>query len=266
MERIIFADLWESFFAGYGLKSFDDFFGYSRGQTINTNSKRDVVMFTLGEGAKQKRFFMKRFHNPHFKDMLFTRGSFGGFCSQSRCEWENTNLLLSNGVDTYRPSCYGERTKWGIEKESFSITEELAGQCLTDFISANWPQLTQPQKEEIVAGMAKAIRRIHDAGISLPDLYVWHIFIKQSENSSRWEFAFIDLHRMSHNVTCRNKQIRNLGALDHSMVDKYFDESLRQLFFESYAGCDWPGDIDKMIAKAKRRSKAISRRRKPKPY
>lgn len=265
MERVVFADSWQADFAEFGLELFDDFFDYPNGQQINKTSKRDVSILTLGDGANRKVFFLKRFGAPRFKDMLFTLRNFGKPCSQAACEWENANTLLANGIETYRPICYGEQTRWGLEKKSFFVTEKIKGYCLSDFIARNWPQLAQSQKEKIIVSLAKTIRKIHDAEISLPDLYVWHIFIKERQSPDEWDFAVIDLPRMTHNVTDKNQQIKNLGRLDHSMIDKYFDEKTRELFIKSYAGSS--GDnIAKLARKVKNYSAAVSSKRNPRPY
>jgi hypothetical protein len=50
------------------------------------------------------------------------------------------------------------------------------------------------------------------------------------------------------------------------MTEKYFDESLRRLFIESYAGKRWPGSIDELQEKVNKYSIAISSRRTPQPY
>jgi len=209
---------------------------------------------------------MKRFFHPHFKDMLFTWRNFGEPCSQARCEWESTKLLSSNGIGTYNPVCYGERTKWGMERKSFIVTEELKGVSLTDYVKQNWQQLNKRQKEKIITSIAAFVRRIHENKFSLPDLYVWHIFLKENQASGEWEFAVIDLHRMSQNVTNKKRLMENLGRLLHSMTDRYFDEELKRLFIESYAGSDCAGDIHTLLAQVKKYSDKVSAKRKPKPY
>jgi hypothetical protein len=103
--------------------------------------------------------------------MFFSISNFGRFCSQAACEWKNTNILLKNGIETYRPVCYGEQTRLGVERKSFFVTEEIQDRCLSDFIADNWSKLTGRQKEKIIVSLAKLIRRIHDAGISLPHDY-----------------------------------------------------------------------------------------------
>ncbi len=264
MEKIVFADSWQGFFAEFGLRSFYDFFDYPGTERIDKKTKRRVNKLTFGDGRKRRTFFMKRFYYSHLKDTFLALRNFRQLCSQAACEWKNANLLFKNGFETYRPACYGEQMKSGLEKKSFFVTEELQDQCLTDFVAQNWSQLRQLQKEKIIVQLAKTIRKIHDAGISLPDLYVWHIFIK--ENQDQWNFAVIDLHRMKHNVSDRNQQIRNLGRLDYSMLDKYFDEKMRRLFIESYAADNWPGGTDLLATKIKKYSDAVSAKRNQKPY
>ena len=200
MEKTVFKDSWQKVFTEFGLESFDDFFDYSQGRTINRNKKRNVSMLTFGEGDDRKIFFCKRFFKPHFKDILFAWRNFDRPVSQAEVEWHNANILLENGIETYRPVCYGRQTKFGLERKSFFITEKLPGRELTDFVSEKWSQLNRQQKEKIIVSLGKLVRKIHDARISLPDLYLWHVFIKENHNLGQYDFAVIDLHRMGHNV------------------------------------------------------------------
>ena len=265
MQRIIFADSWSAFFAEFNLNSFDDFFEDLAAKSIGVNKKRNVISFSLGPDSQKKRFFMKRFSHPHFKDMLFSWCNIGRPCSQARYEWENARLLLDNGIETYRPVCFGEKITWGIENNSFFVTEELQSQCLTDFIRQNWNSLQQQQKEKIVTGLAAFIRKIHALNISLPDLYVWHIYITENA-AGEYDYAVIDLHRMSRNVTSTSRKIKNLGRLHHSMLDSYFNEELKQLFVKSYAADGRDSDICKLLAKVKKYSDAVSAKRKQIQY
>ncbi len=265
MKRIVFADSWSAFFAEFNLKSFDDFFENLPAKSIGVNKKRNVVTFSLGSDSQKKKFFMKRFSHPHFKDMLFSFLNIGRPCSQARYEWENTRLLLDNGIETYRPVCFGEKMTCGIENNSFFVTEELQSRCLTDFIRENWDGFEQQQKEKIITGLAAFIRKIHASNICLPDLYVWHIYIAENV-AGEYDYAVIDLHRMSRNVTSRSRKIKNLGRLHHSMLDNYFDEELKQLFVKSYAAGGRYGDTAALLDQVKKYSDAVSARRRQIQY
>jgi len=265
MKKLQFAKDFAGFFDNTGLNSFDDFFNYSAGETINRNKKRDVIAITLGDGDEKKELFVKRFFSPHFKDMLFTLQNFGYICSQAKCEWNNANLLLENGIDTYRPVCFGSETVLGIEKKSFFVTEKIQGIVLTDFVSQHWEELSLSQKENIITSLAKLIRKAHDAKISLPDLYLWHIFITNPDiPDGNYNYAIIDLHRMKINTSSTSEHIRNLGAFDFSLSEKYFDEHLRTLLLEAYHSYNYPLKKEVLLRKVKARSQQLTnRRRKP---
>jgi len=265
VQRVVFANSWSTFFAEFQLESFDDFFEKLPARTIEVNKKRNVTTFSLGPNSHEKKFFMKRFSHPHLKDMLFSFRNIGRPCSQARYEWENTRLLLDNGIETYRPVCFGEKITFGIENSSFFVTEELQSQCLTDFVRENWPGFDRQKKEKIITGLAAFIRKIHALNISLPDLYVWHIYITQKA-SGQYDYAVIDLHRMSRNVASKRLKTKNLGRMLHSMLDNYFDEELKQLFVKSYAADGQHGDIAKLPAKVKRYSDALFARHRQRQY
>lgn len=266
MERIFFADGWRDFFAEHGFRSFNDFFSYKGGRGIHTGGKRSVHRLTLGKADKGKVIYIKRFNYPHFKEIVGSWIRFGRPMSQAAVEWENTNYLLDRGIGTYRAVCFGERMILGIERKSFIVSKEVEGPCLTEFLGERWSGLGKEQKEELMRGLGRFVRRIHKAGINFPDLYVWHIFVQEGKTDGEYDFSIIDLYRMEQNVKDRDKQVRNLGRLEYSMLDKYFDEGLRHLFLESYAGDEWPGGIDGLASDVKRYSKKILGRRNQKQY
>lgn len=265
MQRVVFADSWSDFFAEFDIKTFDDFFERLAADATGGNSRRNVVSFSLGADAKKKAFFIKRFFRPHFKDIIFARRNVGESCSQGRYEWDSARFLIDNGIESYRPVCYGERTSWGIETKSFVVTEELQSTCLSDFVAAKWKALGRLEQEKIIAGVGAFVRRIHGLNISLPDLYVYHIYLNQIA-AGEYDFAVIDLHRMSRNVTNENQKLKNLGRLHHSMLDEYFDEDMKRLLVKSYAADSWGGDVDALIARVERHSDVISGKRRKKAY
>ena len=183
MERLIFADKEKKLFTELGLENFKDFFGYSDGRRLTGNKGRDVIIMDFHIKGRERRFFMKRFFHIQFKDMLFTLRNFGHLCSQAACEWKNANLLLKNSIGTYRPLCFGERMFLNFESRSFLITEELPGKPLTDFVAENWSGFSQSQKERIIVSLAEEIAKIHDVEVSMPDLYLWHVFITEPDCS-----------------------------------------------------------------------------------
>ena len=265
MQSVVFENSWSRFFAEFDIETFDDFFERVAANAIGCNSRRNVVSFSLGPDSQKKTFFMKRFFRPHLRDVIFARRNIGESCSQGRYEWENARFLLDNGIESYKPVCYGEKKVLGIETKSYVVTEELQAECLSDFVRDKWNALERQEQKRIVAGLGAFVRRIHALNVSLPDLYVYHIYLTENA-AGEYDLAVIDLHRMSRNVRNRNQKIKNLGRLHHSMLDDYFDKELKQLLVKSYAAENWDGDVAALVARVEKHSDTVSAKRKKKAY
>ena len=266
MDRIVFAERWREIFAASGFKSFSDFFLYSSGEIINPKGKRNVQTLKLTDNGLSRVVYIKRFNYPHLKDMISSFKSFGRCLSQAAIEWENANFLLKRNIGTYKPLCFGEKIICGLERKSFFVSEKLDGLCLSDFVRENWNRMSRQEKEAVMADLGKFVRKIHDAQVNFPDMYIWHIFISPGKQRTEHRFSIIDLHRMEFNVTNRKKQVSNLGRFEYSLLDEYFNDSLRRLFVRSYAA-DVPGeDAERLYEKIKKYCRKLLSKRKQKPY
>lgn len=259
---------YEPIFMQNGLKTFDAFFTYQQGKIINRNEKRDVTILELPAQDGPSIFFMKRFHRPHIKDMLFTFRNFGKFCSQAELEWRNTRTLLDNGIETYHPVCWGTQTCCGIERRSFFITRKIQGRSLIDFLFEHWSIFGQSEKETLVRAIAQFFEKIHRAQLNLPDSYLWHLFVTEPVGPQQeYRFAIIDLHRMQIRAASPQHAARNLGALFFSLPEEWFDDRLRELLINTYleqAHRDLLASRDSFIDEVKKREKMLTaRRRKP---
>ncbi len=87
----------------------------------------------------------------------------------------------------------------------------------------------------------------------------------ESKND-QYDLAVIDLHRMTANARGNRWRIRNLGALDFSMISKYFDQDLRDTFFNAYFGADFDGDKAMFCRKVTNRSMILANRRRRPDY
>ncbi|MBC8377879.1 MAG: hypothetical protein H8E62_01760 [Planctomycetes bacterium] len=266
MKNVTYANHWQPYFEHLGLRSFDDFFNYEDGETVNQNTKRNVVVLKLPHNIHTKTFFMKRFFNPHFKDMLFTLRNFGKLCSQGELEWRNANILLEHGIETYHPACFGVETLCGIERRSFFITEEINGICLQDYLVQYWADLADDDKEKIVLKLAAFFKKIHAVRISLPDAYIWHVYmVKHIDNAEDFEFGMIDLHRMQINTRGNRQAAENLGRFLFSLPEGFLDEKLRNAFIENYLDADFIRNRDAFVATMTKREKTLLKRRKKRP-
>jgi hypothetical protein len=268
MEQVIFSNPWQAFFKEQGFCGFGDFFDSFEGTQINRNSKRSVLMRTFKDGNRERTFFLKRFFNPHFKDMVFALYNWHRPCSQAHLEWNSSNYLLQHGIKTYQPVCFGQISVLGIERRSFFLTEKLSGLGLTDFFKQHWHAMDIKQQNKILYDLAAFIRKIHDIRVSLPDLYAYHLFIDRLDDAS-YSFSVIDLHRMSVRVpawrmpACR---IENLARLNFSLRQEYIGTPLRESFLRECLAHLPASQVQNAIQKIYTRSSQIQKRRKQPMY
>jgi len=264
MESIIFESDWQDVFAAAGLRTVEDFLTTDRGQQLGRNRRRSVVTFVLETPAGPRRFYMKRFIRPHVKDMLATLRRFGRPCSQAECEWRHARTLLGHGIETYHPVCYGVRTQCGLERASFIVTEEIRGRCLTDWLAEAWADLADDGRRALLVSIGQLARRLHDVDIGFPDLYAWHIYLLEPVGPSS-RLALIDLHRMRCGVRRLGSKLRDLGALEYSLIDRYFDDEAYRTLFNAYRR---PRDVlpwERFRARIGQRANTLRRRRRHPP-
>ncbi|MHC5082573.1 MAG: lipopolysaccharide kinase InaA family protein [Planctomycetota bacterium] len=263
MENVVFIDNWQSFFEQHGFVSFDDFFGFDEGDTINVNTKRNVSIIKLASDDGEKTFYMKRFFDPHYKDILSTAMTFGKPCTQGELEWRYANILLDNGIETYHPACYGSDTQFGLEKRSFFITEAINGCCMTDYLLETWTSLADEQRAEYIVKLAEFFKRIHAGRFSFPDAYIWHVYmVYNGADKTDFQFGMIDLHRMKIRVRGSKEAAENIGRFLYSIPDGFMDDSLRKLFMDTYLDADFIKNKEAFSAAAYKREQIMLKRRK----
>lgn len=258
MERVVFSDNWQDFFSRHSLQTFAQFFHGLQGPCVNQNSKRNVFKLTF-EDASPKTFFLKRFYRPQFKDAIDAIRRFGRPMSQAAIEWSNACRLMRHGIRTAEPACFGEQMTLGFERRSFVLTEQIAGSCMVDFLARHWHDLGRDRREQIVVEMARLARRMYDAGLSLPDLYVWHLFIRSDPASGRYALTVIDLHRMVPRAWTSGGRFLSVARLHWSMASRYFDDGLKELLVATYIG-DGPIDADRLARSIRNQAATMDRR------
>jgi hypothetical protein len=258
----------EAIFTQNGLNTFDDFIGCSKGQIINQNKKRNVSILQLHSHNGQMVYFIKRFFSPYLKDMLFTFRNFGKLCSQAELELRNARILLTNGIETYHPVCWGTHTCCGIEQCSFFVTEKIQGRSLIEFLFDYWGVFDTGRHEKLVFELARFFRQLHSARLSLPDSYLWHLFLLEPIDMRQdYRFAIIDLHRMQINSASPMHVARTLGSLLFSLPEEWFDARLRNMFVKIYLELSGANPITNQHAfmEILKKREHILRKRRKKP-
>jgi tRNA A-37 threonylcarbamoyl transferase component Bud32 len=266
VQKIVFADSWDSYFQRFGLTTLEDF--YRLGATYKprqmATKKSVVVNFQLGEEEEQKEFFLKWHLRVPFKNNLSAWRKFGRRHSQTRAEWETAHMMTQAGFPTYQPVCYGEEMGRLFEIRSFLVTQKLTQMSLLDFVKQNWTGLSEPEREKLFLSLAAFIRRLHDRKIRFPDLYTKHIFL-QTDSSGNYTFTLIDLARVSQTGIRIPQRAKDLGALDQSLPHKIVGCDYRKLFVRAYADSNEAGDVENLYRAIRKRSQQLDQRGRPSP-
>jgi heptose I phosphotransferase len=228
-EILVAAEVWPVLQKA-GLIHFDAFMHFAGGRRIVHKRGRSVFRFEIGDRA----FFLKRnFLHPMelWKKLsrckLPPRGALE--------EWENILAVEGAGIPTVTPVAFGERTFWGMERSSFTVTEELYdARPLDEIVRERFQKPGRfSEKRYLIDKMAKLVRRLHGAGMNHQDLYLNHFFL--GENGKLY---LLDLQRVQRRSRVpRHCQVKDLGQLNYS-VQYYggFTRTDRLRFLLAYLG------------------------------
>jgi hypothetical protein len=210
-----------------GLATLDDVKAFT-GQPLKTHDgKRDVFRIEI-PGAN---LFLKRNWRPHKKDGLASLVRHGTVWSVARREWENSLKLQRAGLHTAELVAFGEDCGPFWERFSFLITEAAPGRPVSEaFVN--------------LTSLAKEIRKMHDAGLFMPDLFTRHIFVDGDR------FTFIDVARLDNGPAARD-----LAALNVTAPVRLIAAKQRLRFLEAY------GD-PKLFRAIERRVRYLLRKRR----
>jgi tRNA A-37 threonylcarbamoyl transferase component Bud32 len=135
-----------------------------------------------------------------------------------RRAWAAAILASELGVPTPRPFALIEDDPG---RSRYLVMEFLNGwRRLDDELRSRFPHPSDPavrhQKRNLLQVVTESIRRLHDAGVSQPDILAGNIMVR--ETAGQWEVAFIDLDAARFGPRVRVAQrCLSLGRLDASL-------------------------------------------------
>jgi heptose I phosphotransferase len=230
----------------HGLREFSDFMSLAGGTSVARKRGRTVVRLELGERAfflKRNRFHWGEFWKTLSRLRLPPRGA--------RQEWRSILAVRDAGIPTVPPVAMGERVCWGIEAESFTLTEELYDtEPLENVIRREFAGKLSPpmrrEKRDLTRRVAAVARRLHGSGMYHQDLYLGHFFLGRDN-----ALYLIDLQRV---VRCarvpRRYLVKDLGQLAFSALDTGgISRTDRMRFFHAYLGVMKLGGAEKELAR-----------------
>lgn len=197
-----------------GLTSFRAVLDYSGGVRVCHKRGRSVFRIEI-DG---RTFYLKRnrLHRVEFWKALcrLRIPSLG-----AGTEWENILAVQAAGIPTVTPVAVGERSRWGLETASFTLTEEIYNaEPVDEFIQRKWTgSPIRPclgEKRRLIRDLAALARRFHGQGMNHRDFYLNHFFI-----AGDGSLFLLDLQRVQ-----RRRQIpmrflvKDLGQLAYSSL------------------------------------------------
>jgi heptose I phosphotransferase len=193
-----------------GLIDFDAFMDFPGGRRIVHKRGRSVFRFEIGDQA----FYLKRnFIHPVELWKKLSRGKLPPRGALE--EWESILAVGRAGIPTVTPVAFGERTFLGMERVSFTVTEELYDtRPLDEIVRERFQKSAHfPEKRSLIAKMATLARRLHGAGMNHQDFYLNHFFLGKDN-----ELYLLDLQRVQRRSRVpRRYQIKDLGQLNYSV-------------------------------------------------
>jgi len=143
--------------------------------------------------------------------------------------------LGERGIPAARPLAYGQEGG-----RRFVIIEGLPNGGALERILPEWEAKKRQydmlnDKRELLAGIARLARRLHEAGFCHRDFYLSHIFLCK-DREGRERLCLIDLQRVFRpGVRTRRWRIKDLGQFYFS-ARSYFTEMDMLVFFREYFG------------------------------
>ncbi len=237
-----------------GLATMEQVKAYRGDLVKDHRGRRDIfrIKATDAEG-RPLVLFLKRNWRPYKKDGLTSCLRRGKVWSIARREWENSRALEAAGFRVAGLVAYGEELKPLWETFSFIITEAAPGQTVEQFLREC---RDRAERRRVLDALAREIRRLHEAGLATPDLFLRHLFVDIARGGP--EFCLIDMARLDQmgSLSAR-RRARDLAALNVSAPLWLVSASERVRFLKVYAG-----RLDKPLARliAKRMAHLLERR------
>jgi lipopolysaccharide core heptose(I) kinase len=229
----------------HGFRCFEDFMSFQEGTRICHKRGRSVFRFEL-EG---RAFYLKRnrLHPVEFWKALsrFRIPALGAFI-----EWKNILALRDAGIPTVTPVAMGECSRYGIETESFTLTEEIYDAEPLDVVvrrdySGPLSVGDRRKKWQLIRTLAGLAAKFHGSGMNHQDFYLNHFFLGYDGT-----LFLLDLQRVGRRsrISCHYR-IKDLAQLAYSsLCVGGLSRTDRMRFFLEYLGQSSLHKQDKELA------------------
>jgi len=215
------------------------------GTLFKEKDGRRTLRFSLGE----RHYFLKCHPGVGWREILKNLLQLRLPVLDAGTEYRAARHLARCGVPSLRVAGFGCRGFDPAARESFLVTEELAGCLSLERLCEPWPGVPPPPRSKrlLIDAVAGLARRMHGCGLNHRDFYLCHILLQVDSlqgaaSAADLRLHLVDLHRAQlRAVVPRRWRAKDLGALYFSAMDigltrrdllrflrSYFDAPLRQ--------------------------------------
>lgn len=251
-------------FQRLGLTGVDEFLNLKGLSVKHVVKERSTQKISLGG----QDFYMKRYRVPPLRERLKLLSRLQR-PHRAAAEWRAIMAFHEHGLPTVIPAAVGWKRVFGLETESFLLTEALPGSSRLDHVMKEELPLrtdreTTERRRRIIGDLARLTGRMHTLGFHHRDYYLCHIFVDPRDH-----LTIMDLHRVRRRSSLNPRWIvKDLAALLYSSLEVPVTSGERMAFYLQYAGKETLDSRDKALlrrvaAKCKRiaRHTEKSRRR-----
>jgi lipopolysaccharide core heptose(I) kinase len=188
------------------------------GQVFRDVKGRTTLRFEAGGRA----YFLKRHTGVGWKEIFKNLLSLRWPVLGADNERAAIRRLGELGVATPRLAGFGQRGWNPARRESFLVTEELAGMLSLEDLCRDWPrQPPEPAfKRALIERVARIARVLHENGVNHRDFYICHFLYDPASSPTAPCLYLIDLHRAQlRPCTPERWRVKDLGALYFSAMD-----------------------------------------------
>jgi len=178
----------------------------------------------------------------------------------ARREWENAQRLRAAGIPVAEPIAFG-CAQGGAEPRSLIVFREVRGMSLAAYVfglPAGADRGPAARARHAVArAVGEAVRRLHDAGLSFPDLYAKHVYIEAPDGPAP-RIVLIDPQRLRRRTAGR--AAADLAALLATATGPAVTRTDRLRMLRSYLGSPRAARARRLIRIIERQAERIAGR------
>jgi len=236
-----------------GLATFDALFAAGARELVDGHAARSVSRLELrAAGGPPVVIYLKRqwgsAARPPLKDLMSLRWPM----LPARREWTNAMRLLAAEVPVSPPVAWG-RGDSPDGPRSLIAFRKVDGPSLAAWLrdcEGGKAPAAPALRRAIGEAIGKAVRRLHDAGFSFPDLYAKHIYLEGLE-SGLIRVVLIDVSRLRR--LTERRRWEDLAALYVTTDTVCVTARDRLRVFKAYFGDAWRSAIPAVLGLAKQR-------------